>query len=517
MSRPRRRSCLATLLIMAVAGCGGNGDVGEACETISDCSSGLQCFDGTCVPQCERHADCGDGHTCDLGVCHLVESSIGESCDREVDCGPGQACHLDGQDIDGDGLLTASCQLEVSGAVLDAPCTVDDDCRTGTCVIGRCVDLCDLPEGDDPRLHDTDCPAGHACARVPRELSADEVAAFGGCLPDRGNIVYPVPFDVQYQRFFLPVPDTAVSLALVSSIEDPTQLVGAARLESPSGELLYQLPLTRDEYFQNRVRHEPSHGVSTLLLPQTVDAVAPLEAGAYVVELGSYLDLETPGTEIPTVNVIYRLTDDALHLDVHFYFLELADHPCASAFGSPSLDAASAQGSVSFQRYVDELKLIFNNKGIVFEADTATYEDIGDRPDLDGLSEDRLGDLLALSTTDGGVNVFFVRSLSPTGLQALSGGPPSPPGVAGTRASGVAIGLETLCYRSWDELARITAHEIARSLGLPRNVEPDGYTDAIDDDSGEVSRDNLMFYSEFAGQALNAGQTELLKLSPAMR
>lgn len=515
MSRPRRTACLATLLMMAVASCGGN-EIGETCASNSDCASGLQCFDHTCVPLCDRHTDCGDGHICRPGgVCELVVSMIGDECTRELDCGPGQACHLADDDLDNDGVLHASCDVEVPGEVLDATCTADEDCRTGTCVIGRCVDLCDIDNVDD------DCPASHACAKIPRELGADDVASFHGCLPATGTIVYRVPFAEAYRRFFLPVPDTAESVALVAAIDDPTQLVGAARVESPSEALLYKLPLDREEYFSYALRHEPTPGMSTLLMPQTPDDPRQWDLdedrmidGAYVVELGSYVgESFKAGTAIPTVDVIYKL-DDAETLDVHFYFLNLDDHPCEANLGGV-LDAATAQTSTDFQDYLEKIDQIFANAGVVFDRENATYTDLRDRPDLDGLSEARLGDLLSLADQDGGISVFFVRTLSPAGLQGLVGGPPGPPGRAGTRASGIAIGVDTLCYRSWTELARITAHEIARSLGLHRSVEPDGFGDPIDDSPD--SSDNLMYYSEFGGEVLSDDQRRILGLSAAMR
>jgi len=494
---------------MAVASCGGNGDVGESCENHADCASGLQCFDLTCVPRCDRHADCGDGHICRADeICELVTSEIGDDCSREVDCGPGQACHLNDEVFGG--ALHASCQRERAGNVLDASCTDDDDCRTGTCVIGRCVDLC---------VDDSDCPDQHVCPWIQRELDDDEVADFQGCLPASGNIVYPVPFTVEYDRFFLPVPSNATSVALVSSLTDPTQLVGAARVESPTGELLYQLPLSREEYFQNRLRHEPTTGVSTLIIPQTPDPVASLVAGAYVVELGSYIDLQTPGTEIPVVDVIYKLslpTQETIRLPIHFYFLDLEEHPCAAGFDDGTLDAAAAQAAGSgFQTFATALKGIFNRNTVQLEIETATYADITGRPDLDALSEARLGDLLSLSDEDGGISVFFVRTLSPAGLQGLVGGPPCPPGRSGTRASGIVIGVDTLCYRTWIDLARTTAHEIARSLGLQRNIEPDGYTDSIA--GSDSSSDNLMYYSEFGGDDLDPDQQLLLRKSPAVQ
>lgn len=499
------RTWLASFLLAA---CGGGADLGEPCGSPSACDDGLQCLAHVCVPRCERHTDCGDGHICRSdGVCEAVDSEIGELCEREVDCAPGQACHLLDEDLDGDGLLTASCQPEVSGGVLDDPCRDDDDCRTGTCVIGRCVDLC---------LTELDCPETHLCTSMPREIPGDLVggtanASFFGCLPARGTIRYDVPIVAPYQRFFLPVPGTAQAVAMVATVEDPAQLVGAALVESPAGDVLYELPFTRDEYFANALRHDVMPGVATLLIPQVP---GQLEAGAYAVEIGSYLGSpQVPGTEVPDVEIIYKL-DPAVTLDLHFHFLDLSDHPCSGGVTG----AASAATSVQFQDvYLRELNLIFARAGVVVDRDNGvTYEDILDRPDLDGLDVSRLGDLLELAETPGGMHVFFVRSIAPAGLQALAGGPPAPPGVPGTRASGVVVAMDTLCYRpDWARLARITAHEIARALGLHRTIEPDRHVDPIEDSDFDPS--NLMHFSDLGGDELSDDQRAILRGSAALR
>ncbi|MCA9678471.1 MAG: hypothetical protein KC464_25820 [Myxococcales bacterium] len=500
-------ACL--ILTWTASGCQGGADLGAACETQSDCADELQCFDGVCVPQCTRHTDCGDGHICRAdGVCEVVESTVGHACDREMDCGPGQACVLDAEDIDGNGLLTSSCQLEAPGGVLDSTCRADADCRMGTCVIGRCVSLC---------VADEDCPVSHRCTIMPRELSPTETASFYGCLPARGNIVYDIPFTLPYQRFFLPVPGRARSVALVAEIDDPAQLVGVGSVKAPDGTELYVLPPSADsdEYFANPVRSFPTPAVSTLVLPQTAedDALVP---GAYQIELGSYRGIPEPqGTDVPRVTAIYKL-DDTATLDVHFYFLDLADHPCVDEMGGETLDATSAQVATGgFQtEFLRELNVIFARAGIV--VGNVTYEDVAPkRPDLDGLDASRLGDLLALSNRDGGASVFFTRTISPAGLQTLAGGPPGPPGVAGTRASGIAVSAATLCYRSWTQLARTTAHELARSLGLQRSVEPDGHLDALIDT--DDTPQNLMYFSESGGTNLSLGQRQVLRVSPAMR
>lgn len=94
-----------TLLLTAalVAGCGGNGEVGEACdtpgETEGECADGAICDatsddgDVICMEICEDQADCSDGFSC-----NGVSSSNIKACHPDGD-GDGD----DGIDIDGDG------------------------------------------------------------------------------------------------------------------------------------------------------------------------------------------------------------------------------------------------------------------------------------------------------------------------------------------------------------------------------------------------------------------------------
>ena len=104
--------------------------------------------------------------------------------------------------------------------------------------------------------------------------------------------------------------------------------------------------------------------------------------------------------------------------------------------------------------------------------------------------------VLKLGKYATGINVFFVRSLSPAGIQAYAPNP-GPAGVAGSRQSGIVIGLDTLCYRSWDQLARLTTHELARYMGLYHNVElatttHPAWRDQIDDSNDDKA--NVMAY-----------------------
>jgi hypothetical protein len=214
---------------------------------------------------------------------------------------------------------------------------------------------------------------------------------------------------------------------------------------------------------------------------------------------------------VPRATAVAKLDSSAL-LDLHFYFLDLDQHPCGSAFGD-TLDAQSAQSAAFFQDdFLGMLRTVFAQGGV--SLGTMSYEDLRDHPELDGLDVADAASLLALGAHDGGINVFFVRTLRPVGLQAF-GPNPGPAGIAGTHASGVIVGVDTLCYRSWTQLARLTAHELARYMGLFDNIELDGHTDPIAD--SDTSSTNLMFYSELGGTGLSDGQRQILSRSPVLR
>lgn len=499
------RTWLVIAALVLLGGCpGGNRSVGESCGSVSDCEGGLQCLDHTCVPECRRHADCGDGMQCESGQCQVASGAIGEACSREVDCGPGLSCRLAASDIDGDSFLGATCAIDHGGHVLGATCDTDDQCRDGTCALGRCVDLCQV---------DLDCPVGYACSSVPRveALQAGRVPQFYGCIPDRGTISWSLNVGAPVQDVWLPVPGRAKSIALVMTVNDTSQRVGATRVWDPSGASIYTLPQTIDEYYANPLRHQLLPGLSVIQIPSS--SSLPLETGAYHLTIGSFRPNGQPASETPKATVIAKL-DTGTILDVHFYFLGLDGHPCEAALDGGTLDAASAQTSEQFQKvYLGELRSIFGRAGVALGS--FTYDDLPSHHDLDGLDASDLGALLSLSTHAGGVNVFFVRTLSPAGMLALVGGTPGTPGLPGTTASGVAVSIDALCYQDWATLARTTAHALARHMGLYRNREPDGHTDPIDDSDGSSS--NLMFFSEYGGTELSDGQASVLRVNPVLR
>ncbi|HEY5945493.1 MAG TPA: hypothetical protein VIV40_08375 [Kofleriaceae bacterium] len=469
------------------------------------------------MPRCERAPDCGDGYSCDDdGLCQQATGQTGDTCVSESDCAAGLSCQIEGTELADNGYLLASCVAENAGRPAGAECQTNGECRNGTCDLGHCVDLCD---------DDRDCGSGTLCAKIPRLIGiADEErqARYRGCLQAHGSLHWSIPTHSSNDLLDLPVPSNARSVSVLFTVDDPNQKVGSTSLmwrRSDGAELDLMLP----SYYSNPyVRHRPDFGESVLAMPMAQTTDAQLRNDVYKMRvrslrLSSLPPCTTPpcdvqGTATPRVDAVFKV-DDAAILDLHFYFLNLDDHPCAAQFGG-KLDANTAQNASYFNRFLGEIKNVLGT-AVYFELGNVTYEDLRDHADLDGLDVENAPSLLALGGHATGINVFFVRTLSPIGLQAV-GPNPGPAGLANTRRSGIVIGVDTLCYRSWDELARLTAHEVARYMGLYDNVGIDAtHTDPIPD--SDASPTNLMFYSERGGTFLSDGQKQILRKSAVLR
>lgn len=514
--------------LAALAGCpGSNAGLGDSCGGNSDCNNALQCLEHRCTERCTNAPDCGDGYACDKdGLCQPAEGIAGDRCKSEVDCAAGLSCQIDGSQLDEAGLLRTSCIAEKSGRPAGAACIADADCRHGTCELGHCVDICAASR---------DCPRGNACQLIPR--TTDAGGMFVGCLPIQGTVTWPVPATGAWTDVRLPVPDNARSVELVMSVDDPTQRVGAAAIVSPANETLYTAPCTPpaqcslesalDQYYANPIRHLPALGQSVLMLPST--PTTELEVGTYRVRVASSHDNGTAGTAIPRITAVVRLDSrdptTVRTLGLRFHFLNLEDHPCAALTDDGTFKDLG--NSPAFRgTFTAVLRTVLFHAGINVAIDSAN-DVILDRPDLDRLEVGNVGTLLQRSTVGDGIDVFFVRSLSPAGLMAYAPNP-GPAGVPGTRQSGIVISMDTLCYRDWQGVARLTAHEIARYMGLYHTVElgrdrHPSWRDPLDDgDTGLPS--NLMYFSELSGAAatpsgteLTPMQAEILRRSAALR
>ncbi len=519
------------IMLVALAGCGGGGGIGDSCGGNDDCDGTLQCLNSRCVPRCRRAPECGDGFSCDgRGICQPAAGQAGEPCESEVDCAAGLSCQIDGgAETDGNNRPLSHCAAENSTHPAGAACDDNRDCRNGTCALGHCVDLC---------RQTRDCGAGTSCVNIPSVLA--ENALFAGCLPTPGVLTWSIPVVSPSAEVLLPVPDVARSAELVMSVDDLGQKVGASSVLSPAGLRIYNLPCAPsdpmcspddalDEFFDNEVRHLPDFGQSVLTMPSNPGK--PLGAGTYRVEVSSFQADATPGSAIPRVTAVVQLGSNGI-LDLHFFFLALDDHPCTAMPDGAALSADTAQRAAVFQtNYLGELHQLIANAGLSLGA--TTYDAITDHPELDGLDIAAAGSLFALGRFSTGINVFFVRSLSPAGVQAF-GPNPGPAGLAGTRQSGIVISLDTLCYRDWSAVARLTAHELARYMGLYHNVELETaqhptWRDPIDD--SDDSSNNLMYFSEpfdsppgaplgiglGAGSELSAEQRQILARSAVLQ
>ena len=556
-----RRDLLLTLsLLGALAGCPGDGaGIGDSCGGNDDCAGVLQCLNSRCVPRCERAPQCGDGYSCNAGLCVAAHGQAGDTCKSEVDCAAGLSCQINGAEVDSENRLVASCVAQnPMGHPAGAACDSDATCRNGTCELGHCVDLCrDM----------ADCSIGSGCMTIPRV--AVNGTLFSGCLPENSTLTWNIPVTSSSAEILLPIPTGGVSAALVMSVGDPGQKVGAQGVLDPCGCTKYTVPcpfltgpndpqtctdiVAADEFYSqppvsggtggsavtgannicgqpimcndggpvvNHIRHLPAFGRSVLLMP-SIASRGELKSGAYQIEVSSFWSDNSPGSAIPRVTAVVRIGAGA-ELPLHFFFLDLADHPCAVRTASTTLNAARAKSEDYFQhRYLDPLHKVFETAGIHVAA--ASYDDITGRHALDGIDVADVGSLLALGRYARGINVFFVRSLSPIGTEVFSPNP-GPAGLGGTPESGIVIALDTLCYRDWPAMAQLTAHTLARYMGLYHNVEPRDpgqapgaprWQDLLpDSDLGEA---NLMYYSSRAGVELSPNQRDALSWSPVLQ
>jgi hypothetical protein len=564
-----RRDLLSVLMSLtalgALVGCRGGAGVGESCGSNDDCDGSLQCLNDICEPRCDRAPDCGDGYACRNRLCVVADGGPGDDCQGESDCVAGLACEIKGAEVNPTtNRLVANCFMaNTNGRPAGKLCDGDNDCRNGTCELGHCVDLC---------RDSTDCAGGTTCTTIPR-VSVNG-ALFEGCLPTQGTVTWEIPVISPSAQILLPVPSDAVSAGLVMSVDDPGQKVGVESVLDPCGCTRYTVPCSfatpRDPrtctdliaasqfYSQdptaglgpisgigissdaasgvcatpvncnpsggpvvNHFRHIPAFGRSVLLMP-SIPSPGELKNGAYQIQVSSFWPDNSHGSAVPRVTAFVRINDGStLDLDLHFYFLDLEDHPCAAMTGNAALSAGAAGGAAFFQTdYLGELKRVFGRVGIAVNA--VSYQDVPDRHALDGVDVADIGSLFALGTDPTGINVFFVRSLSPLGVEVF-GPTPGPSGVPG--ASGIAISLDTLCYRDWRAVARLTAHALGHYMGLYHNIEPpdpvQGPSDPpwqdLDVDTDD-SNSNLMYFSQIHdGADLTVDQTFTLTRSPVLR
>lgn len=494
-------------ILAVVAACAGDGKLGAPCESHGDCRNDLQCQNQVCIARCLRGPDCGDGYACRTdGTCSPATVAAGDSCSSETECAAGLACRLDNSDPDRDGALSATCTKDRSAGAFGSSCLTDNECRHGACALGHCLDLC---------ANDRDCARGNVCMRIPR-VEADG-AVFRGCLPERDTITWDIRLTAPAAEVLVPVPDEARGMSLAMTVEDDSQLVGATYLTAPGasggGRLLFDLGA---DYYSNLVRHRPSNGVSVIQIPSSTGS--QITPGAYRLSLSSLRPNGEIGSAVPRLRVAMALGPASIaernlrpSLALHFHFVDLSDHPCRSKFpDSGVLNASTAPRSVVFEQYLQDLRNLLPDIAVA----EPTYDDLPLKNVRDNIAPEHVRALLKQGRYADGVNVFFVRSMSPAGTRAI-GPTPGPTGLKGTGASGIILSMEQLCYVSWHDFARTTSHQLARYLGLFPNLDSNDKTDPIDDTGTETT--NLMFFSDQGGTFLTKGQRDILLASPVLQ
>lgn len=201
---PRARLCGQEVLELS--------EVGQRCECDAECAdpNHVTCLTerqsgfpgGVCARSCTSETDCGGGFGCpDWGFC-------AERCETEQDCSVPSVClnqhclHMCQQDEDCDGgecnLYSGKCEPDPgpSRAGFWAPCSVGEECRSGTCSNGSCVASCSTERNA--------CPEGAVCipsngtlgvCAVECEVPEDCPTGAGlGCLPlQEGGPQYCLP------------------------------------------------------------------------------------------------------------------------------------------------------------------------------------------------------------------------------------------------------------------------------------------------------------------------------------
>ncbi|MBL4633687.1 MAG: hypothetical protein JKY56_07435, partial [Kofleriaceae bacterium] len=353
-----------------MGGCNEGANAGSICIEQNDCADGLQCLADVCVARCAENTQCGDGYHCTTsGTCEEVISKLGDSCASEWECGINQGCQLNSIPSSL-GRLGGTCQQQGQGLNIGSECGLDDDCRSGLCTIGRCSQLCSS---------NADCSGRTDCTDLPR-MTTEGPALFSGCLQNYGVLKYTIPVSSPSEQILVPVPASARSFAMVTTADDDLHTIGATRVVSPSGELLYSGDTSFEGLESEAIRYFRKKRVSTLLVPNR--DTLELETGYYKIDIEATLGQLGIGTVTPEVSVFYKL-DDRRFLDLHFYFLDLEDHPCKENIGGITLNAVSAFESNTFQNeYIRSIREILGDGDLTIG--NVSYTDL-QRADLDGI------------------------------------------------------------------------------------------------------------------------------------
>jgi hypothetical protein len=162
---------------------------GDACDSLSDCAPGSECFTFTCsgisIKTCRKFCasdtDCGVGSTCSLSITCSASNREALICSRPCDptgdasdgCTPGLSCFIYAGEV-----TDCACKPASRTGVTDQACTGDDGCLPGLTCVDRggqktCRPLCVLGKTEKPV-----CPPGSTCT----EVTSSVYKTYGACL-----------------------------------------------------------------------------------------------------------------------------------------------------------------------------------------------------------------------------------------------------------------------------------------------------------------------------------------------
>lgn len=407
-----------------------------------------------------------------------------------------------------------------------APCASDADCRTEAgyvCQDAACQPRC---------LRDADCLAPRVCDVAAGRCA--EADALGSTVEvsvlSEGLLVGAEPSEPL--RFELPDDVLGVGVLVEGHGDD---LLSAAELVDPDGRRLFAL----DDPLRSAARMFATDGATAIVLPVTPESVP--RGGRYSLRLIK----AGPQRSVRARLVVRRGAPDPARVRLTANVVLV---------GVPGLTAARAGSDAAFGRIERRVRTLFGQVGVELaelrvcdlaraEADRLSVIDSTDGP------ANELSRLFELSADAGawgclaapGLTWFLVDEIAGGRagytILGVSGGIPGPPGLPGTRHSGVAV--TAAGYRSNpDRVASTMAHEAGHYLGLFHTTEAEATLfDPLDDTPRcEQGRDadgdgvlayeeclgagaeNLMFWAAGPAAAeLSPTQGFVLRRSPAVR
>ena len=469
---------------------GSAGAIGASCAADTDCNAGLNCLTnfvfGYCSQACTSDANCGSDALCiDQGG---GVSRCMDSCQNNEQCRFGYACtdHGTGGVCDAD--QSSSAERNPAGAEDGQPCTLDIQCKGGTCIIGD-----DFPQG---YCTTRDCDvvgcasSDSTCVNLQRDaLCFENCAGSTDCregyrctsLESGGDVCYALP------PITAPDADDTGAIASHCDLETVSGNTRRARFTlganaegfavvpfSPSQSEVAPTRMTLPDGSSFDFESEYSfQTINSLLLATIVPMSFPAAPQfQHLVQPGEYVfEFETDDA-----NACYFVVEQeslGTQIDLNFYLV-----------GVPGVTAGTAEGNNNFQALLNEFRGIYSGAGIsvgevryfdISGTDLETYRIIRDFGSIYRL--------IALSSSPGpsreealSVNVFLIQDFNISelpGLLGLSAGIPGVPGVHGNGGAGLVFTSANLSADPTD-LGQTMAHEVGHFLGLRHTSERGG-------------------------------------------